>query len=82
MIPGRIMGSTRTLGEPPGWDEARDGPVSGLPIRDEMNGGCPAMVSAWLPTPEEIAAIVAGAPVYLRVLGQGHPPVMVWAGEP
>ena len=82
MIPGRIQGGTGVLGAPRDWDEGRDGPCAGLAVRVELNGGVPSMVSAWLPTPEEIAAIVAGAPVYLRVLGQGHPPVAVWAGDP
>jgi hypothetical protein len=40
------------------------------------------MVTAWLPTPEEIAKIVAGAPVHLRVLGEVHPPVMLDVGDP
>ena len=33
--------------------------------------------SAWLPTPEELAALNAGAPVYLFIWGTGHPPVYV-----
>lgn len=34
-------------------------------------------VSAWLPTPEELAALNAGAPVYLSIWGSSHPPVYV-----
>lgn len=34
-------------------------------------------VSAWIPTPEEVAAINAGAPVYLCIYGDKHPPVYV-----
>lgn len=34
-------------------------------------------VSAWIPTPEEIAALNAGAPVYLFIYGDKHPPVYV-----
>lgn len=77
MIIARIEGCTRTLGAPPGWTPETSGQVLGLPIRDEMNGDVPCMVSAWEPTPEEVAAIAAGAKVYLRVLGVGHPPVML-----
>jgi hypothetical protein len=80
MIPGRIEHATRTLGAPEGWDEARDGPCSGLAIRDESVGGLPIMTSAWFPTPDELARIAAGAPVYLSVCGNGHPPVSLWAG--
>lgn len=32
-------------------------------------------VSAWFPTPEELVALNSGAPVYLFIYGQGHPPV-------
>lgn len=35
------------------------------------------MISCWQPTEEERAAIAAGAPVYLHVLGAGHPPVLL-----
>lgn len=34
-------------------------------------------VSAWLPTPAELAALNAGAPVYLSIWGNNHPPVYV-----
>lgn len=76
---GRILGCTRVLGKGQGY--------MGLPVRDEMvactvNGdGTPSMVTAWHPTPAEIAAIVAGAPVHVRILGTAHPPVMVEVGE-
>jgi hypothetical protein len=40
------------------------------------------MVSAWEPTPAEMEAIAAGAKVMLRVVGMGHPPVMLYVGNP
>jgi hypothetical protein len=75
---GRIEGATRVLGQSQGY--------LGLPVRDEMiecdvGGFTPAMTTAWLPTQEEIDAIVAGAPIYLRILGTGHPPVMLMVGQ-
>lgn len=76
---GRIEGATRVIGKSQGY--------LGLPLKDvTINctvGGedTPAMETAWLPTPEEIAAIVVGAPVILRVLGTAHPPVMVSVGS-
>lgn len=82
MIVARIDGCTRALGAPAGWNPERDGYCGTLPIRDEMNGGVPCMVSAWEPTPAELAALNAGAKVMLRVVGGGHPPVMLWVGEP
>lgn len=76
---GRIQGATRVLGQSQGF--------LGLPVRDELvnckvNGpDTPTMVTAWLPTPEEIAAINAGAPVHVRIEGTAHPPIMVNVGK-
>jgi hypothetical protein len=77
---GRIEGCTRVIGKSQGY--------LGLPLRDELmnctvNGDrTPAMVTAWLPTPDELAALNAGAAIHLRVLGTLHPPVMVTVGKP
>lgn len=79
MIIKRIEGATRVLGQSQGY--------LGLPIRDEpihcTVGGpeTPSMVTAWEPTPEEVAAIAYGAPIYLRIIGTAHPPVMLFGGE-
>lgn len=74
-----IEGVTRVIGKAQGY--------LGLPLRDELancsvSGVVPSMVTAWEPTPEELAALNNGGAVYLRVLGEVHPPVMVWAEEP
>lgn len=74
-MPIRIMNATRTLGAPPGWDETKNGPCVGLPIRDEDFNGLPAMVSAYEFTPEELLAIQGGAKLELIIVGQAHPPV-------
>ncbi|WP_264045561.1 hypothetical protein [Methylobacterium flocculans] len=78
---GRIEGCTRVLGKSQGY--------LGVPIRDEVItcsvGGpeTPAMTTAWLPTPDELAALQAGAPIHVRILGTSHPPIMVEvAAEP
>lgn len=76
---GMIEGHTRIIGKSQGY--------LGLPLRDvivadTVNGPrTPAMETAWIPTPSEIAAIVAGAPIILRILGRGHPPVAIYVGE-
>lgn len=76
---GRIEGATRLLGKSQNY--------RGLPVRDQRivdasNGQeAPEMISARLPTDKEIAAIAAGAPIYLAVLGTEHPPVRVEVGE-
>ena len=74
-----IEGATRVIGKSQGY--------LGLPIRDErinctVNGeGTPAMVTAWQPTPDELARLLAGASVHLRILGTAHPPVMIEVGN-
>ena len=79
---GSIEGATTTLGAPRDWDEERDGKCMDLPIRQEViNGSLPALTSAWLPTPEELAKLNAGAPVLLRIIAMSHPPVMLDVGE-
>jgi len=76
---GRIKGTTRVLGKSQGY--------LGLPLRDDtincsVNGpNTPCMTTAWLPTPKEIEAIVAGAPIHVRLVGTAHPPIMVEVGE-
>lgn len=75
---GRIEGCTRVLGKSQGY--------LGLPIRDEVIicsvGGpeTPVITTAWLPTPDELAALQAGAPIHVRILGTSHPPIMVEVG--
>jgi hypothetical protein len=78
MIIAHIEGATRICGKAQGY--------LGLPLRDEViddkvNGeGTPAMVTAWTPTPEELAALNAGACVHVRILGSVPPPMMVLVG--
>lgn len=75
---GCIDGATRIVGKSQGY--------RGLPIRDErldcsVNGpNTPAMITAWVPTPEELAALNAGAAVHVRMLGMTPPPMYVFVG--
>jgi hypothetical protein len=76
---GRIPGATRVAGTKQGY--------LGLPIRDELitekvNGPrTPSMVTAWLPMPHELKALADGAAVYVRILGEVPPPMMVAVGD-
>jgi hypothetical protein len=79
LIPGRIAGANLVLGAPKDWDEA-NGSCRGLPVRVQPHGQGVAMVSAWEPTPAELAALNAGAPVQLHIVGEGHPPVWLDVG--
>lgn len=83
MIPKRIEGATRYLGAPPNWQPEANGECSHLAIVDtKLDGGMPVMISAWEPTPAELEAMLAGAPVYLQVCGSVHPPVCIWVQVP
>lgn len=74
MLPKAIEGTTRRIGKSQGF--------LGLCIRDmELADGTPVMVSAWEPTPAELAALNAGQPIYLWIWGTGHPPVMLTVDE-
>lgn len=76
---GRIQGTTRTIGKSQGYYGL---PLRDITLNDTVTGpGTPAMESAWLPTPDELTALAAGAPVILRTYGSGHPPVMLYVGE-
>ena len=74
MISLAIEGTTRRIGKAQGY--------LGLCVRDFTFGdGTPAMATAWQPTPEEVARIAAGAPIYLTLLGSAHPPVLLEVGQ-
>ena len=79
MIISMIKGATRVLGKSQGF--------LGLPVRDTMihervtGPGTPCMETAWEPTPDELAALNAGAKVVVRIIGSAHPPIMVEVGE-
>lgn len=64
-----IKGATRVLGESQGY--------RGLPIVDTMFGDDPAMVSEWVPSADERAAIAGGKSIFLSILGTQHPPVLI-----
>lgn len=79
MLIKHIEGATRILGKSQGY--------IGLPLRDVLikctvgGEGTPAMETAWEPTPAELARLITGAPVILRVVGTAHPPVMIEVGD-
>ena len=77
MKPVRFKEANVVLKAPPGMtkDECGDLHVHHMP-----DVGC--MVSKWLPTDEERAAIARGEPVWLYVYAKGHPPVALEAGDP
>lgn len=49
-----------------------------LEIRDEtMSDGANCMVSKWTPTPEQLAILNGGGSIYLGIMGEIHPPVVL-----
>lgn len=76
---GRIRNANRVIGKSQGY--------YGLPVRDVLLNDAvtgpqtPAMQTAWMPTPDELAALNAGAPIILTIIGTAHPPVMLATGE-
>jgi hypothetical protein len=60
--------ANRTFGKPAGMTDEECQP---LRVHDSGEG----YISCWRPTDEERAAVAAGGPVWLCVVGRGHPPV-------
>lgn len=79
MIIKRIADATRVLGAPPDWTD--DGSCIGLPVRDVATSEGPFMVSAWEPTPQELAALQRGETLKLWIRGPAHPVVALTVGE-
>lgn len=73
-----IENATRVIGKSQGY--------LGLPIRDESiectvgGDNTPSMVTAWHPTDAELAALMKGAAIHVRLIGQAHPPIMLSVG--
>jgi hypothetical protein len=83
MIIDHIAGATRVLGKGQGYIPLplRD-EIQTVRLRDGSEHAAPFMVTAWQPTPQEMAAIAKGAPIYLHLQGRSHPPVRLEVGEP
>ncbi len=69
--------NNRVLGAPKGWDQG-ELPCSALAVTDTIWDGVPAVVSFWQPDATELAALNAGKPVALSIVGRTMPPAAVW----
>lgn len=81
MQPIKHHSSNDVLGPPPGVSPDLCVP---LPITRviydhpwDSSKSMPGVVSYWRPTPEQIALLNAGSPVFLSFWGSTHPPVAV-----
>ena len=75
MIPTQFPQANKVFGAPKDLHEEQ---VRAIPaylgtVEGGSVDGCPIVVTAWQPTLQEIADIVAGQPVFLSVIG-GLPP--------
>ncbi|HXH52560.1 MAG TPA: hypothetical protein VNH53_03900 [Sphingomicrobium sp.] len=74
---------SRLIGAPANWNSERDGPCGALSVHDRIDDrGHPEMVSRWELEPGDLDKLKAGAPIYLSILGEVHPVVCVFVGEP
>lgn len=64
------------LGAPEGHDHSKL-PVLTLPVTRTEIEGVTCVQSYWAPDADEMAALVAGAPVVLSIMGSTMPPVML-----
>ena len=75
----KVEGANFTWKAPEGADNVQDMPV--VRAFDGEVGGM-VNVSAWVLTPEELAEVALTGVVYLSVLGDSMPPVLVTGSEP
>ena len=51
----------------------------GLPAqRGVDSGGFPYFLTGWMPNKEDLEALNRGEPIYLKVIGNGFPPVAMF----
>jgi len=70
MNPTTIRNANRVMQPPRDWDESKNGPCAPLPVLYTGE----FFQSAWLPDPQEIECMRAGAPVIVTIWGQQLPP--------
>jgi hypothetical protein len=78
MLPLRPAGAQVKFVAPEGCEQQ----VGALHAARETHDGIGFLVSKWEPTPEELARLLAGAPVVLGISAPQHPVVFVSVGEP
>ena len=74
----KIEGANRRFGGP-GYFTIRDRQSEA--VNPETGERYTTMSTAWLPTPEELAALNLGAPLILEIGCTVHPPVLLSVGD-
>jgi hypothetical protein len=67
----------RVINPPPDWEAGEEVVCTPLYVEFSKLGPLPVMKSVWVPTPEERAALAAGANIALVIVGVAHPPVQL-----
>jgi hypothetical protein len=80
MNPAVIEGHVTVAGRPENWDESVQGKCHGLPLRLDLVGDLQFMRSAWEPSDDELARLIAGATIELGISAPQHPVVQMGVG--
>lgn len=75
MTPAKIQGQTHSFGAPKDWDAKKNGECLSLPVRVGEIAGYPVVQSAWLPSRQELDALISGQAIVLSIF-QDRQPVM------
>lgn len=75
MIPIDFEGSNKKYTKPKGWTDEECGDLHTLETITEQ--GQPLIISCWQPNKEDIEAINAGRPIWLKMISNGMCPVEV-----
>ena len=73
-----IVPCTRRMGSPEGMED-ECGTLEICDVHDPIWGN--VMRSAWRPDPDELLAIMGGAPIILQIVGHRHPIVALFMGQ-
>lgn len=78
MLPRRIKNANVVMTAPDDWDESKHGKCVDIAARATISLGAGGYVeTAWEPTPDELACLMNGGSVVLRIFGR-MPPVAVY----
>ena len=71
MTPCNMPQANDVFGPPPGLDRSQVRPIAAYHGRAEGGSldGVEIVVTAWRPSPDEVAEIMAGQPIYLTFIG-------------
>lgn len=80
MTPEKFEQANKVFSKPEGWTEDQCGDLPVWAGSDQS--GHPCIISKWVPSKEELAALNAGEGIYLMIAGTGMPPVSLFTGSP